>query len=656
MSDQKNPRNSGNPLYKALTRLFSGPLVDFRDQAQNRYRRGEMNKLGSKFTSASGKAFKKAGHNPYDYINTTLLQNQNRNERYLDFDQMEFTPELASALDIYSDEMTTFNDFRNMLNIECDNEEIKSILTTLFYDVLNIEMNMYSWCRTMCKYGDLFMYLDIDESLGIKSVTALPTQEVERIEGQDKTNPNYIQFQWNAAGLTFENWQIAHFRILGQDKYAPYGTSVLEPARRIWRQLIMIEDAMMAYRMVRSAERRVFYIDMGGIPPNEYEQHVERVKTQMKRNQVVDASSGRVDLRYNPMSIEEDYYIPVRGGQSGTKIETLQGGQFTAIIDDVKYLRDKLFSAIKIPQAYLARGEGASEDKSTLAQKDIRYARTVQRLQKVFTTELLKIGIIHLYILGYRNTDLVKFSLHLNNPSKLSELQELEHFKARMDAAEAAKSVGYNKHWIFKNIFKVSDDSFVQIQNGLIYDKHFEATLEKVGVEGGEEGNGGGAGGALGDILGGGGETETPEAGAEEEAPEAETPEAPEETETPEEATTGEPEGSPLLAAPAKREDGKYSKHTTAGSKGKEYQYKVDDGRSRGARTQSTKMSYKPETGTKRANGATSRSINLGYNQIKQLHNMFNPLEETKDVHKDQERLLLEIEQVVNNLSKKLGR
>ena len=152
---------------------------------------------------------------------------------------------------------------------------------------------------------------------------------------------------------------------------------------------------------------------------------MQKVMTQMKRNQIVDASSGRVDLRYNPLSIEEDYYIPVRGGASGTDITTVGGGQYTGDIDDVKYLRDKLFSALKVPMSYLSRGDGADEDKSTLAQKDIRFARTIQRLQRSVVSELEKIAIVHLFTMGYRGNDLLSFKLSLNNPSKLAELQEL---------------------------------------------------------------------------------------------------------------------------------------------------------------------------------------------------------------------------------------
>jgi len=430
----RNPANAESQLFKALTRLFSGPIISYRSQSGRRIRRQHLDKYSSRFKSASGQQFKKSLYNPLDVVATDAIANQRRTERYVDFDQMEYTPEIASTLDIYADEMTTYTELRPMLNIKCSNEEIKAVLHILFDQVLNIQYNLFGWSRTMCKYGDFFLYLDLDDNYGVKSVIALPPQEIERLEGQDSTNPNYVQYQWNSAGMTFENWQICHFRILGNDKYIPYGSSILEPARRIWRQLTLMEDSMMAYRVVRSSERRVFKIDVGAIPPQDVEQYMEKIVTQLKRHSVVNPDTGRIDLRYNPMSIEEDYFIPVRAG-SVTDIQSLAGAQNITAIDDVKYLRDKLFSALKIPQSYLTMGEGASEDQSTLAMKDIRFARTIQRLQRVIISELTKIGIIHLYTLGFRGDDLLGFELSLNNPSKIAELQELEHWKQKFDIA-----------------------------------------------------------------------------------------------------------------------------------------------------------------------------------------------------------------------------
>ena len=292
------------------------------------------------------------------------------------------------------------------------------------------------------------------------------------MEGEDPTNPNYVQYQWNSAGMTFENWQIAHFRILGNDKYSPYGTSVLDPARRIWRQLVLMEDAMMAYRIVRSAERRVFYVDVGNIAPQDVETYVQKTITSMKRKQVVDANTGRVDLRYNPLSVEEDYFIPVRGGES-SKIETLPGGQFTGDIDDVKYLRDKMFSALKVPSAYLTSDSETVEDKTTLSQKDVRFARTIQRLQRVVIAELEKIGIIHLYTLGFRGDDLVSFRLKLNNPSKVAELQELEHWKTKFDIAGCATENFFSRRCIAQNIFNLSEEDFVRNQREMFHDRKY---------------------------------------------------------------------------------------------------------------------------------------------------------------------------------------
>ena len=543
--NKRNPKNNQSALFKQLTRLLSGPLVNYRTQTSRKLSRVQLDKF--KFQSASGLNFKKSSYNPFEQLSTAIMANQLRAERYQDFEQMEYTPEIASALDIYADEMTTSSDLQPLLTIKCPNEEIKAVLSELYHTVLNIDFNLFGWSRTMCKYGDFFLYLDIDERLGVQSVVGLPTHEIERLEGEDKSNPKYVQFQWNSGGLTFENWQIAHFRILGNDKYAPYGTSVLEPARRIFRQLILLEDAMMSYRIVRAPERRVFYIDVGNVAPNDVEQYMQKVMTQMKRNQVVDSNTGRVDLRYNPMSTEEDYFIPVRGGVS-SRIENLPGGTYTGDIDDVKYLRDKLFSALKVPASYLTNLEGADEDKTTLAQKDIRFARTIQRLQRSIITELEKVGIIHLYTLGYKGADLISFKLSLNNPSKLAELQELEHWKTKFDVAATATEGFFSRRWVADNIFNLSEEEFIRNQREMFFDRRLDAELEGVAeaVQGEAAGGGdvdlGDAGGDIDDLLGGGDEAGGEDIlGGETGGGEAEP--------------AAEPEEDTLLAAPGKRDD-----------------------------------------------------------------------------------------------------
>ena len=559
----RNPRNPESPLFQALTRLLSGPITNFRKQDPRQLKRWQLDK--HKFRSVGGLSFKRSSYSPFSNIYAKTRANAARGERYLDFDQMEFNPILSTALDIYADEMTTSTPMEPLLKIESPNDEIKEVLNHLFYTILDIEYNANGWARSMSKYGDLFLYLEIDEEQGITNFLGLPPQEVERLEGEDETNPDYVQFQWNSGGLTFENWQVAHFRILGNDKWAPYGTSVLDPVRRIWRQLDLLENAMMAYRIVRSPERRVWKVDVGGIPDNEIEQYVQDFITTQKKEVVVDPDSGDADIRYDPYSVEEDYYIPVRGDKSATSVDTLQGGQYTGDVDDVKYLLNKLVSGLKIPHAYLLMQEGDSEDKTTLAQKDIRFARTIQRLQRYFTSELRKIAIIHLGVLGYTGKDLLNFKISLNNPSKLAELQDLEHWRTKFDVAGAANEGFFSRRWIANKILGMSDEEFLRNIREMHFDRQLDAKLESLATPP-EEGEGG-----LGDLGGDLGGDDDLGLGDEEGG--------------------GEEGDDILLAEPPEggEEPGKrFSRgYVTPGSKGKVYKPVTTDKRGMGARQRS---------------------------------------------------------------------
>lgn len=931
-----NTRNKQNPLYKALTRLFSGPITKRRRQFYRRERRIDLQKYD--FDSASGMPFKKHVQDMFMHTSTKYVFEQQRSQRYTDFDMMTYEPILGTALDIYATEITACNELEKILKIDCRNQEIKSILDEFYYNVLNVEANLYHWARTMCKYGDFFLYLDIDENKGITHVIGLPTREVERMEGQDPKNPKYVQFQWNSGGLTFEDWQICHFRILGDDRFAPYGqckkfdtrilttsgikeiqhieegdevfvfdiekqkktpakvlkqvcsgekecleirtrhnfieptyehpvltwnkkekeflykkaqdiqigdllvldkkqkfdekikidktkpehnkngwwnasknipefvdeefarlfgfllgdgwipkhnnqvcfalgvddelnqhyidilekyteregkfrqhhepkhtnlkhsqvnfhskmlktilqrmgfvgnvytkrfpewiyrcsdeikkaflqglydadgsvfvdrwdcarfslelaneqmikdakvliqslgyksgkictrhrkkatiignrsidskrswyfyyfqsklkqakvhdnkkhrltdeyilepvvsikengkhkvydiqvdnenhnfyangivvhNSVFESARRVFRQYDLLKNAMMSYRVVRSPERRVFYLDVGNMPPEEIEQFVLKFRDELRSNQILDESTGNVDLRYDAFSVENDYIIPVRG-QSQTRVEPLPGGQFTGDVDDVKFLRDEMMAAIKIPAAYIIPEGGATEDKTSLAQKDILFAKTVQMIQRSVVNELEKMGVIHLYTLGFRKDDLISFKLSLSNPSKLAALQELEHWRTKFDVASSATEGYFSKRWVAVNFFGLSEEEFIRNQREIYNDKKYEAQLEEaISGEGiPEEGEFG---------LQGGGPLAEPPMGEEElmvQPPEGEAPE-----DMGDDTLLAQPE------EPAKRDDGsrkiKVKKglfgkesHETEGSKGKRY-------------------------------------------------------------------------------------
>ena len=451
--------SKGN-IFQRLTKLFrSGPVVK---------RRVRQNVPG--LSTSAAEVFKRS-HN--DVYNNTLSAygSFDRMSRYSDFAEMEATPEIASALDIYAEETVSPDEHGKVLHIFCEDELKKELLETLFYDTLNVEFNLVMWVRNLCKYGDFFLFNDVDPKFGIVNAYPIPISEMEREEGFDPENPGAVRFRWITQGNTvLENWQISHFRLLGNDAFLPYGSSVLESARRIWRQLILIEDAMLVYRVIRAPERRVFYIDVGNVAPEDVSDYLEQATTTLKRAPVVDRSNGKVDLRYNPLSVDEDYFIPVRGGDSGTKIDTLAGGQNTAAIEDVEYIQKKLFAALKIPRAYLGYDEEIGA-KATLAQEDIRFSRTIQRIQKTVIAELNKIAMIHLYVHGYDAEDLIDFELKLSNPSSVAQMQKLELISQRFDIAGKVPEGMLDRRWVQKNVLGLTDKVIEEIHEGKMKDK-----------------------------------------------------------------------------------------------------------------------------------------------------------------------------------------
>lgn len=1003
----KNPANEESTLFKKLTRLFSGPIVNWNAISYKNLRRRQLDKY--KIKDAHGKSFKKSSYSPIETLAAQNFSNQGRASRYADFEQMEFNSALSTAMDIIAGEMCTATHLSPILRIDCKNEEIKITLNSLFYDILNVEHNMFGWCRNMIKYGDSFAYLDIDEELGIKNMIGLPTHEMERLEGEDKSNPNYVRFRWNQGAIVFENWQVAHFRILGNEKYAPYGmclradtriltddgvkeikdlqigdkvvsfdiktqkkvvaevkdkvcsgkkqcyeirtkhnyveastehkimvydkekdefsyknvldirigdllvtskgiggnkeieivlpdhpsdygeknnngwyqeeykkrfskhvdekfaqlfgfligdgwikdnhtvcmargvdeeinsfyeqllqeysgkailrtkrmiknelqyhqsyvgskylvnvlrnmgfegrsyekripswvfaakreiqeafiqglvdsdgsvfvdkwncvryqielaneqltkdikilldimgyksgkissrmrtgtnqmisknviktrrrsyilywfasekcqakindcknrlsddfvlepvisinqtteedvydidvadnnhnffangivvhNSALDGARRPWRMYELMLNAMMSYRIVRAPTRRVFYIDVGGIAPGDVEQHLKHVISSMKEGQVIDPNTGRVDLRYDPFSTETDYYIPVRGTTSGTRIDTLAGGEFTGDVEDVKMIRDELLLAIKIPASYLTYGEGGDVEKGGLAQKDIVFARTIQRFQRAIVSELEKIALIHLYILGFRGKDLLSFKLSLNNPSKIAEMQELEHWKEKFGVAAAAAEGFFSKRWIAEKLFDISEKELKQIERELYRDRKISAELEALGTPP-EPGMGGG--GDMGDMG------DMPEEPAEEEQPETSLLAAPEAAQIAAEAPT----------EAAKRADSsdktKRDTHTTPRAKGKMYTPVKFDSRPAGAKLRHIKGLWSNELGS-----STERNImGAGYQSLKSFARGIAENDTNYDV---EERLILESDNSARQLLKEL--
>jgi hypothetical protein len=382
------------------------------------------------------------------------------------------TPEIGAALDIYAEESTTANEDGHMLQIYSESKRIKSVLTDLFNNVLDINTSLPMWTRNCCKFGDNFVYLKLDPEKGIVGCNQLPNIEIERLEpGSAEKSPNYgemssesqsLKFKWKNKQMEFQPWEIAHFRILGDDRKLPYGTSLLEKARRIWKQLLLAEDAMLIYRTSRAPERRVFKVFVGNMDDNDVEAYVQRVANKFKREQIVDSKTGNVDMRYNQMAVDQDYFVPVRDPSQGSPIETLSGAANLGEIADIEYIQMKLVTALRIPKTFLGFEDVAGEGK-TLALQDIRFARTINRIQKCMISELNKIAIIHLFLLGFED-EISNFTLGLTNPSTQSDLLKIDIWKEKIGLYRDAVSdpgtgiAPVSATWAKKHIFGFSDE------------------------------------------------------------------------------------------------------------------------------------------------------------------------------------------------------
>ena len=363
----------------------------------------------------------------------SLVGGVERLERVKDYEEMDHYPEITRALDIYADDSMTYAEDGKIIQIVSDDDKIIHELEELLYQRLDLDFHLWTWIRNMCKYGDMFNLLDIVDKEGVLGAIAMPVGEIEREEGYNN-DPNSLRFKWTAQGNTvFENYQVSHLRILGDDRFLPYGRSVLDSSRKVWKQLLMAEDAMLIYRISRAPERRVFYVDVGNIPPRDVDSYMQNARDKLKRIAVTQESNGNLDMRYNPESILEDFFIPVRGDR-GSRIETLPGGENAAAIEDIEYLQNKLFISLGVPKSYLTAEEDLS-GKSTLAQEDIKFARTIQRIQKIVVSELAKISLVHLYLRGYDESSIYNFDLRLTNPSTVTEMMHLELMGSRFDTA-----------------------------------------------------------------------------------------------------------------------------------------------------------------------------------------------------------------------------
>jgi hypothetical protein len=391
-----------------------------------------------------------------------------------DYESMEYTPEISAALDIYAEESTTTNEDGFILQIYSESKRIKGVLADLFNNNLDINTNLPMWTRNTCKYGDNFVYLKLDPEKGVVGVQQLPTIEIERHEvgasGKISTDitkeldkdKKALHFTWKNKNMEFQSWEIAHFRLLGDDRKLPYGTSMLEKARRIWKQLLLSEDAMLIYRTSRAPERRMFKVFVGNMNDDDVEAYVQRVANKFKREQIVDNKTGNVDMRFNQMAVDQDYFIPVRDPAAPDPITTLPGATNLSEIADIEYIQKKLLTALRVPKAFLGFEEVVGDGKN-LALQDIRFARTINRIQKSMLAELNKIAIVHLFLLGFED-ELSNFTIGLTNPSTQADLLKIDVWKEKVllykdlvsDPGNGIQAT--SSTWAKKHIFGWSDE------------------------------------------------------------------------------------------------------------------------------------------------------------------------------------------------------
>ena len=472
---------------------------------------------------------------------------------YRDADLMDGSPEIGTALDIISEETCPLTSKGKMINVYSSSKRTKAMLEDLFVNRLHIYTDLPMIARHLAKYGNTFMFLNIDKDNGIMGWTMLPVYEMDRVENgftasyaisstinNKDVRPDEVRFVWNGHNENnpFRNWQVAHFRLLNDSFFLPYGVSMLHKARRAWRMWSMMEDAMLIWRLDKAVERRVYKIFVGGINDADVEAYVQQIANNFKRTPIIDPATGQIDLRRNFLDVASDYFIPVRREDAPNPIETLAAANSQLQMDDVEYMQNKMFAALRVPKTFLnfkeAQGKGQN-----LSIMDVRFSRMINRIQQFLLMELNKIAMIHLYIMGLTD-EIGNFQLSLNNPSAQIEAQELEDLTKRittMQTALADPGTGIpmmSMHKALKEIMKMSDAEIKEMFLEIRFEKAMAAELaataniiKKTGMfdnvdriygdyeamngggqtqqqgEGEEDGLGGGGGGGLGGGLGG---------------------------------------------------------------------------------------------------------------------------------------------------------
>lgn len=408
-------------------------------------------------------------------------QSMHRIQLFQDYESMDADPIIASALDVYADEIATEDEYGRLLQVECENGEIKGIIENLLFEILNVNMNLRWWARGMLKYGDFFMKLHIVDGGGVVNVTPLDVYMMAR--EQPETGAGQTMFYHEDVGEPWQQWEVAHFRLLSDSNFYPYGRAILENGRQIWKQLSLTEEAMLVHRIMRAPEKRVFKIDVGNISPDAIDSYMHQIIQDVQQTPLVDPQSGEYNLEFNLQNMLEDFYFPVRGDNTGTEVETLQGLDYQAI-EDVEYLRKKLMSALRIPNAFLGY-EQEIQGKSTLAQESLKFAENVRKLQKMMAAELEKIAAVHLIAKGYDVSDVTDFNIQLTDPSIIAEQERVDFLQKKIRVAgDAMDNKLFSSDYMMEHLFNMSEEEIIKERKRMVDDWKREFRKDQIEREG----------------------------------------------------------------------------------------------------------------------------------------------------------------------------
>lgn len=400
----------------------------------------------------------------------------NRRRRYKDYEEMDEYPEIGAAFDIYADDSTQRGLQGERWTVKSDNDMVVDEVQT-FFDQIRLDKLLWDIIRNTVKYGDCFTELILDVNKpqeGVKKIKILNPNWILRVENEFgylkkflQEIPNMETMQYAEVGqsnvnrpvkyIELDKNQIVHFRLHTSDPiFYPYGKSIAALCHRVFRSLKMMEDAMMIYRLSRAPERRIFYVDTGNLPTSKAEMFIERLKQKFKKEKFYNSPKGTVDSRYNPMSMDEDFFVPTKNGR-GTKIDTLPGATNLGEIEDVKYYRDKLLAGLKIPKDYIVEKDASPERKANLSQLDVKFARTIQRVQIDVETGLENMAKRHLQLRGYPASMIKNLKIRLPEPSDMSEKRKLDVNEQKTRVVQAVQGLNlFSKEALYKEFYDMT--------------------------------------------------------------------------------------------------------------------------------------------------------------------------------------------------------